>query len=69
MIGRGRVLHSLVFLGAVPAIEQAPCKPLPGFAFLDFASALIADEVPRRANTGQVHRIELELTGWDDVFH
>jgi len=40
----------------------------PGFAVLGFAGALIADGVVRRAGAGEVHRIEPELTGWNDVF-
>lgn len=68
MIGRSRVLHALVFLRAMPALEKTAFEVHPGLAVLDFPRALIADGIARRANAGQVHRIELEFTGWDDGF-
>jgi len=40
----------------------------PDLAVLGFPCALVADGVARRAGADEVHRIELELTGWNDVF-
>ena len=68
VIGRSRVLHALVFLRAMPALEKTAFKVHPGLAVLGFAGALVADGVACRTDAGQVYRIELELTGWDSVF-
>jgi hypothetical protein len=40
----------------------------PDFAILGFAFALVANGIACRADARQIHRIELEFTGWDDVF-
>ena len=61
-------MHALVFLRAMPALEQATFEMHPGLAVLGFAGALVADGVARRTDTGQVYRIELEFAGWDDGF-
>ena len=68
VIGRGRVLHALVFLRAMPALEKAAFEVHPDFAVLGFAGALVTDGVACRTDTGQIHRIELEFAGWDDGF-
>jgi len=40
----------------------------PDLAVLGFAGALVADGISGWTGAGEVHRIELELTGWDDGF-
>ncbi len=52
----------------MPALEKAAFEVHPGFAVLDFPCALVANGVTRRAGAGEVDRVELELTGWNDVF-
>jgi len=53
----------------MPALEKAPFEVHPDLAVLGFAATLVSDGLARRAGAGEVHRIELELTGWDDVFY
>src|SRR5690606_39570487 len=68
MVGRCGILHALVFLRAVPALQQTAFEVHADFAILSFACALVADGVARRADARQVDWIELELTGRNDVF-
>lgn len=68
MIGGRRILHALALLRAVPALQQTTFEMHPDFAILGFAFALVANGIACRADARQIHRIELEFTGWDDVF-
>ena len=61
-------MHALVFLGAMPALEKTAFKVHPSLAVLGFAGALVADGISCWTGAGEVHRIELELTSWDDGF-
>ena len=67
MVGRCWILHAAVLLGAVPTLQQSTFEVHPAFAVLSFACALVTEGVARRADARQVHRVELEFAGGDDV--
>lgn len=68
VVGRSRILHALMLLEAMSALEKTAFEVHSGLAVLRFALALVTDGFARRADTGHGHRIELELTGGDDLF-
>ena len=68
MIGGVRVLHALMLFGAVPALQQSALEIGPTLAVLVGSGALVREGLVRRADANQVHRVELEFTGRNDVF-
>ena len=67
MVGRGRILHAAMLLGTVPALEQFSFEVHPDLSVLRFPLASQGETLASWADTGQLHRIELELTGRDGV--
>ena len=68
MISGVRILHALVLLRTVTALQQTALEIGSALAVLVCSGTVVLEAFARRANAGQVHRIELEFTGRDDVF-
>lgn len=67
MVSGSRILHTMVLLRAVTALQQAAFEVHPVFAILGLPCALVTDGVTCGADTGQIDRIELEFTGRDGL--
>jgi len=67
MISGVRILHALVLLRAVTALQQTALEIGSALAVLICPGTVVLEAFARRASAGQVHRIELEFTGRDDL--
>ncbi len=56
-------MHALMFLRAVPALQQPAFEMCPNLAILGFPLPPVGQGFASRADTGHGHRIELKFTG------
>ena len=67
MVSGCRVLHALVLLGTVATLQQSTFEVNSDLAILGFPLTPIGKLFVSRADADQVHGIELEFTGRDDL--
>jgi len=68
MISGVRILHALLLLRAVAALQQTTLEIGSALAVLICSGSVVLEAFACRANAGQADRIELEFTGRDDLF-
>jgi hypothetical protein len=68
MICRTGILHALVFLRAVSALQQSPLEVGSGYVILVSSGAFVTQGFSSGIDARHRNRIELAFTGWNHLF-